>query len=468
MMKPITVALFAAISSLLLSCGGLIAEGGTGGTGVTTGTVQGYGSIFVNDVEFDVNNAVFLRNGQPATNGERDYAVGEVVTVKGAVSADGKTGTADEVVYESLLTGTVSDATPEFIRVLGQDVLIDGKTVLVGFNNPESLNDKFVEVSGLPTADGAIRATIIKLISAQATGGEIRGIITAVGSGDTFSIGDLVVEYTDFPAGSPEVGLAVEVEIEQVIDPDRVLAGQIELIDMEDYQEGTNLEFEGIISVFNSVSDFEIAGYRVITDGFTEFEDGTAADLGVDVRVEVKGRVDATGAIQASKIEIVRYTARNAEVEIIATVDAVFPGSSSFEILGLTAVTDQDTVFKDRSSAEIEPFEFDDLQVGDWVEIDAELTGGNSMRVDKVSRRNTRQEVYVEGALNQYTASSGELVVSGVTINTDSSTIFRGPNGNQITTEKFFDSLVGGVTDLEVSGTPAGSQVQASTVEIDD
>ena len=65
-------------------------------------------------------------------------------------------------------------------------------------------------------------------------------------------------------------------------------------------------------------------------------------------------------------------------------------------------------------------------------------------------------------------ASSGELVVSGVTVQTDSSTVFRGPNGNQITPEKFFDSLVEGVTDLEVSGTTAGSLVQADSIEIDD
>ena len=80
-MKPIGIAITLTITLFLLSCGGaMIAEGGTGGTGVTTGTVQGYGSLFVNDVEFDVSDAVFLRNGQPAPNGEQDYTVGEVVT----------------------------------------------------------------------------------------------------------------------------------------------------------------------------------------------------------------------------------------------------------------------------------------------------------------------------------------------------------------------------------------------------
>ena len=205
-MKPIGIAITLTITLFLLSCGGaMIAEGGTGGTGVTTGTVQGYGSLFVNDVEFDVSDAVFLRNGQPAPNGEQDYTVGEVVTIRGKVSDDGATGIADEVIYEDLLKGRVTLATTDYIQVLGQDVMLDGKTVFIGFTNPESLADRYVEVSGFRTADGAIRATNIKVQSQQQGEYEITGVISSVGNDNSFSIGGLTVEYTDFPGGAPEV-----------------------------------------------------------------------------------------------------------------------------------------------------------------------------------------------------------------------------------------------------------------------
>ena len=57
-----------AIASLLLvvfiaACGGgsggggTVASGGIGGTGVTSGTVSGFGSIFVNGIEFDTDGA---------------------------------------------------------------------------------------------------------------------------------------------------------------------------------------------------------------------------------------------------------------------------------------------------------------------------------------------------------------------------------------------------------------------------
>lgn len=468
-MKAFGQAITLALSLFLLSCGaGMVAEGGTGGTGITTGTLQGYGSIFVNDVEYDVTDAVFLRNGLPASNGEDDYSVGEVITIRGKVSGDGKTGKAEEVVYKDLLKGQVTDATPDYIRVLGQDVMVDGKTVFDGFTRLDRIQGRYVEVSGFTTADGAILATNIKVKSESEGENEISGLITAVGSDNSFSIGSLVVEYSTFPGGTPGVGQVVEVKIDALISDDRVLALEIELVDSEEYEEETRIEIEGLVTAFDSITDFRVDGFRITTDSDTRFEDGTSADLGVDARVQVKGDIDMDGFVHAKEISVKVYTPDNEEVEVVATIDDLNPGSSAFLILGLVAETDGSTEFEDESSAEEEPFSYDDLAVGDRVEIEGMVTGGNTMQVKKLKRRDPSPGVSLEAALTQYSEGTGQLVIGGISVQADSSTQFLGPNGKEIQAESFYKSLVEGVTDLEVRGTAAGSSILADTIEIDD
>ena len=68
-----------------------------------------------------------------------------------------------------------------------------------------------------------------------------------------------------------------------------------------------------------SSTDFDVNGFPVTTDGQTvfEFEDdspATPADLGLNIKVEVEGRVDAMGVLVADKV-----------------YDAVVEGSGSFQ-----------------------------------------------------------------------------------------------------------------------------------------
>lgn len=66
--------------------GGDIGGGaGIGGTGFSsTGTIDGTGSIFVNGVRYDIDDAEIFVNGEPAT--EADLKLGMVVVVAGTDS----------------------------------------------------------------------------------------------------------------------------------------------------------------------------------------------------------------------------------------------------------------------------------------------------------------------------------------------------------------------------------------------
>jgi len=83
-------AILVGIALLLASCGGGQLTAGIEGSGApvtTVGSITGFGSIFVNGVEYATAGAQIGIDGQPGT--EAQLSVGDVVTVVGTVNADG-------------------------------------------------------------------------------------------------------------------------------------------------------------------------------------------------------------------------------------------------------------------------------------------------------------------------------------------------------------------------------------------
>ncbi len=120
----------------LISCGGggsgQLAEGGIGGTGISTGRITGFGSVFVNSVGFNTDDAVITVDGEVAS--EADLGIGMVVAVEGTFDPNGLTGKANRITYEEIVEGTVDaiDGAAESLVVLGQTVLTnqDNRTVI--------------------------------------------------------------------------------------------------------------------------------------------------------------------------------------------------------------------------------------------------------------------------------------------------------------------------------------------------
>ena len=50
--------------------GGLLAGGGIGGTGISVGEISGFGSVIVNDIDFDTKKAKVYINGNFVGNGD--------------------------------------------------------------------------------------------------------------------------------------------------------------------------------------------------------------------------------------------------------------------------------------------------------------------------------------------------------------------------------------------------------------
>src|SRR6202521_2792330 len=108
-MKREFTTIVAAAVLLLASCGGPTQLAGIQGSGspvVASGPITGFGSIFVNGVEYATSNAQIRIDDQPGA--ESQLLVGEVVTVTGSVNADGKTGTATQVTFSGDVAGPIT------------------------------------------------------------------------------------------------------------------------------------------------------------------------------------------------------------------------------------------------------------------------------------------------------------------------------------------------------------------------
>jgi hypothetical protein len=316
--KTLFAPLLAAV--LLVACVGSnslqLANGGIGGTGIAAGPITGFGSIFVNGIEYDIDTAKLTRNGHPAT-GQNEYRIGEYVTVKGTINADGVTGTASEVAFANELEGTVTAATQDGIHIgiMGQVIRVNALTVFHGFTQLAELSaDNVVEVSGVRDGQDVLLAASITLKQLRyepGTVAEVKGFVRQLDAiNKTFQIGNLTVDYAqalqkDFGTTALANGEYVEAKTRQALQGNRLLAYEIELENEYDHFEtGTKVELEGVVTHFVSIAEFSVNRQAVVTTPSTAFEDGAASSLALNALVEIEGKINAQGVLVADEVSV--------------------------------------------------------------------------------------------------------------------------------------------------------------------
>ena len=304
-----------------LSCYGVIAIGGTSGTGLRSGPITEFGSIFVGGIEWDITGLPIDFDGEEGDEGQ--LRKGMVVRVQGMLDAASSTGVADSVTFDASTEGVI-EADPEDviagvtkrIDILGQIVIID--QLKTEFSDGASFDglvkDDVVEVSGL-LDNGVIRATWVGLIGQFvpfATEAELRGLVSNLdanpdGSG-LFDIGDVTVRYLagtrfdDLNASDLVDGLFVEARgvlrtIDE-LDADRIEL-ETEGLGTEDAEDA---EITGFVSGFTALDQpFQVSGVT-IDAGMAEVDPPDAV-LANGVEVEVKGEL-VMGVLTADRIEI--------------------------------------------------------------------------------------------------------------------------------------------------------------------
>ncbi len=421
---------------------------GIGRTGFAYGPISNFGSIIVNGVEYETGSTVFTNDDEPGS--ESDLKVGDVVVVVGTIDDNGTTGTADQVFFDDAVTGPVQsvDVAGSSLVVLGQTVFVTADTSFDDSFTPASLDgvniDQIVEVTGQFDANGDIVATRIEPKPAG-TQYEVHGNVAALDDVNfTFTLGSLVVDYSnatldDFPGGRISEGDFVEAKGTSLSGAGALEATEVEFETLvPGAAQGDRLEIQGFITRFVSPQDFDVAGQPVTTTANTLFEGGEAADLGLNIKVEVEGDLDANGVLVASEVDIRRAKA----VRATAVIDSVDSGNDSFVILDITVKVDALTRVEDKSDAKLEPLNVSDLNVGDYVEVrgDEFPAGSGEILASILEREDPDTETILQGFVEDSDGTSTFLIL-GVTIGTSAGTVFRDENDAIIARADFFNRL---------------------------
>jgi len=467
---------------MLVACGGSGPDlAGIDGTGivpptpeaspaVAIGTVTAFGSVFVDGIRFDTSSATFTIDGR--TGSQDDLAVGDVVTVTGSIdNQDPTRGTARTVVFDDAVEGPLQskDAVAGTLVVLGQPVRISATTSFEAAIQPPSIDGlalgQVLEVTGLIRSDGTIDATRIELRPMSAEW-ETTGRVSAHDAGElTFMINGLPVDYgsalvESFPRGTIADGDLVEVKGSPALGSAGELIASV--VEFKGGQAigavGDRMEVEGFITRFVDATDFDVGGIPVTTTSQTTFDESTAADLGMDIQIEVEGQVNADDVLVASKVEVRSSRA----VRLFGAVDSTSPatggtfGTGSFVVFGIPIDVDALTRREDQRD-DLSPFGVAELAVGDWVEVRATESPAGSGRLLAGLVEREEDGAADESELRGFVtgAASPELTILGVTITTGAGTAFHDIDGNPISGSQFFAEVA-----------VAGSDSPASLVEV--
>jgi hypothetical protein len=442
------------------------------------GAITAFGSVFVNGVRYDTSEADFTIDGQSGT--QASLGVGDVVLVAGSLDTGSTTlGTANEIVFDDAVEGPIGsiDLPNDSLVVLGQTVRITGDTsfddsIPVGSLAGLSVGD-IVEVSGFRSSDGSIQATRLerRLIPVPPLEFETTGIVSNLDSvAKRFDINALVVDYStamlqDFPSGAVANGDLVEVKGTTLGPNGELVATRVELVgDNVPAETGDRVEIEGFITRFVNATDFDVAGVRVTTTSATIIQGGIAADLGLDIKVEVEGSLNSSGILVADKIDIRRSEA----VRITALVDFVSVAASSFVTLGITVKIDSLTRMEDKSAADVERFTLRDLVAGDYVELRGMEFPAASGEV--LAARVEREDPQARTELRGFVAVVAEpsFTILGVGVTTNGATVFRDETGAAISAAAFFAALAPGSL-VDARGIEVTDRtIAASQVELED
>lgn len=382
-----------ACATFLGSCGGGGGHyAGIDGSGAkpelsVVGPINGFGSVIVNGVHYNTDNARVLVRGEPAD--EIDLNVGDYVTVVGGINADGES-VAYEVHYQPRVTGEVQSVDVERSRfsVLGQTVQLLADTVYSSDVMPRNIRaispGQRVSVSGPLDADNIIQATRLEYDDSPFV--ELVGQIAQL---DTFTRTFLLNGQTVSYSPSVDTGGLVEgrlVVVRGSLLDDLLVADSVDF--HQDYRQLRHIpsiELSGIVQRFDGSGGFFMDSVPVKVTSETHFSGAEAASLMNNAKVRVVGAFNDADVLVAQDIEILS----SPRVKIYGAIQEVYPIWGFYGLLGKIKVQDQEFMVQTdtRLTGEYDRrINFWDLHVGDQVYVSSypfgEMMIASSIAVD--------------------------------------------------------------------------------------
>ncbi len=423
-------------------CGGGGGDSGTAGGGITSvGRVDGFGSVYVNGIEYDTTHTRYRVDDEDGYD-DSVLAVGMKVRVEGSVNADGRTGRADSIYYDDDLEGpidsgsVVESGSTKTFSVLGIQVSADANTTVFhdGASFAGLVDGVEIEVSGF--FDGSVLvASRIELQSDSNHDYEIKGTLVQF-DGLTVTLelrsGTQAGPYTVSNSARVELpadptGSYVEIKLVES-------GGTLEVVRIESesrslvHDDDHSVSLRGIVSG-NAVDGFSIDGIPFEISPATRYEPRSlAGNLSAGMVVEVEGDM-SNGVLIASKVE-----AKSGEAEVEARVSSVEysdgkNGSITLDLGNsqtLTVYTDNATSFEDgdyshRGSES--SFLLSELTDSDSVEVEITVRDAG-FYAHSIERKGYQPGTEVKARVEAF--GSDTITVLGVTFMIDSSTSISG------------------------------------------
>lgn len=474
----------------LVACGGIEGTGspiaGIEGTGVSDGGASGFGSVYVNGVEYDTDRASILMNGAAAS--EDELQVGMVLRVLGEVAEDGVQGVAQQVEFDRSLYGPVESIAHDtrVLTLLGQTVHLDDST-LYGRGSESALAvGQLCMVSAYPESNGSWFASLLNCTDGYVAGQtvvEVEGIASQLDTGTgQLRIGDLQVRFDgatlDTSQGALVEGALVEVQGRQpqpggVLEADKLRVKPVSL------PAGSPVLLEGVIGRYDGLGDFELSR-QLIEATSAQREDSYDIAPASGVRMQLQGVVMDDGRIKVSRYQLQPVP----DVLMTGRLDRVDRERSRVTVFGGERQALQITQYEDNSTQRRRRFRLRDLRAGDYVQMRGFRDARGQTVVARIERRSEEEPTsgtviarirvglgsadtalaQVRGLLDSFSFVDGQLVIAGVQVDTDNSrTEFMDRNGNSVTSLQFYDELRDG-DRLYAEGNESDDVIQATQV----
>ena len=460
--------LFMSLPLWLAGCGGGGGGGtdsvsattsGSGSVGISSGTITGFGSVFVNGVKFNTDSASDFR-GDDQLNDVRELEIGMIVRVEGSIDDR----IASSVHFEEDVKGPADGpAVGDSFSVMGQTVITDAATVFNNTSLADIATGDILEVSGLRNANDDIVARFVERkndpanVNRYSVIGNVRDLDTI---GKRFRVDDLTVSYgaadvNNLASGNPAEGQLVEVKDDAkayLPDSRNLIATKIEPQNRlgEAAAFGAKAEIESIVTRVISGNEFEIGDILVRTNTSTLFLFGTPDNIVVGARLEAEGLINSDNELEAIKI---KFEDNDARIQASVDFDGVDTANGTVTLLGIPVTITDQTDMEDKRD-DVSPFSLSDIQADDYLEIRGFIGANGAFVATELRRDDNDSKVEIRGPASQKDPVAGTVTVLGVTVNSSGSTQFRGFDDQPITASQFFDAIVEGLTVVQAKWDP--------------
>ncbi len=436
-----------------------ISGGGTLTPIKTVGTITGFGSIFVNGIEFETDTASVTLDDNPGVQG--DLKLGMVVKITGQIDDSGLAGQASVVSFDDEVQGPVSaivvlgDPNKKQITILNKTIIVDQvSTVFDGTTFANLVIGDLLEISGYHDASNNLIATRVErkeLFVSNSSEIEIKGVVSNL-TASTFSLDAFTINFgsanlSDVPGGLLTAGMAVEVK--GTLSGNTINASEVDQEDDFFGEDESKISMEGLITDFTGIDSFYINGQQVNASSATLFP--ATLTLANSISIEAEGPI-VNGILMATKVE-----ARSGDIELAGNISSLNPTLGSITLQFATGtldlVTNTSTRMKDDTGS-VEILTFSGLNAGDYLEAKL-FDDGNDLVALEIKRDDDDKDI-VQGPVESLSEQLLSVTLFGLTFSVDGA-VYQNQNDQLISASQFFSAVSPGtiikLTDENSDGT---------------